>query len=122
MLNPSASISRAAMLPALPNPWTATVDWRGSRPRRVQARRATTATPRPVASLRPWLPPTAIGLPVTAAGMECPALIDIVSMIQAITWGVVLTSGAGMSYSGPILAPSAWVNRRVTRMSSSRES
>ena len=117
---PSAAISRAAMLPALPNPSTATVAWRGSSPRCAQARRATTATPRPVASLRPSLPPTESGLPVTAAGIEYPALIDMVSMIQAITWGVVLTSGAGMSRSGPISTEISAAYRRVSLSSSPR--
>jgi hypothetical protein len=45
-----------------------------------------------------------------------------VSMIQTMTCASVPTSGAGMSYSGPMLEPSAWVKRREIRISSSRES
>jgi hypothetical protein len=44
-----------------------------------------------------------------------------VSIIQTMIWPLVPTSGAGMSYSGPMLAPSAWVNRRVMRSSSACE-
>jgi hypothetical protein len=42
------------------------------------------------------------GLPVTTPSTECPLFIEYVSKIQAITAGVVPTSGAGMSFSGPI--------------------
>ncbi len=44
-----------------------------------------------------------------------------VSIIQTMIWPFVPTSGAGMSYSGPMLAPSACVNRRVMRSSSACE-
>ena len=39
-------------------------------------------------------------------------------MIQAMTWALVLTSGAGMSRCGPISDPMRWVNLRVSRSSS----
>ena len=42
------------------------------------------------------------GLPVTTAGTEWPACMLIVSIIHAMIWALVLTSGAGMSRSGPI--------------------
>jgi hypothetical protein len=41
-------------------------------------------------------------LPVTIPGIEYPACIEKVSIIQAIVWALVFTSGAGMSLSGPI--------------------
>ena len=66
------------------------------------ASRVRYVAPRPGASTRPSDPPTSTGLPVTAAGTEWPECIEIVSMIHAITWGLVPMSGAGMSFSGPI--------------------
>src|SRR5205807_9917518 len=78
---------------------------------RSSACAVTTATPRPVALERPLLPPMASGLPVTTAGTEYPLAIETVSMIHAIISGVVLTSGAGMSLSGP--------DRKSTRLNSS---
>ena len=47
-----------------------------------------------------------------------PNVLTYVSIIQTIVWELVPTSGAGMSKSGPMLLPSAWVNRRVMRSSS----
>ena len=46
--------------------------------------------------------------------------IEYVSMIQAIVWALVLTSGAGMSRSGPISTSISVAKRRV-RFSSSRD-
>ena len=37
-----------------------------------------------------------------------PTMFMYVSIIQAMVWALVPTSGAGMSYSGPMLSPSAW--------------
>ncbi len=48
-------------------------------------------------------------------------MFEYVSIIHAIVWPFVPTSGAGMSYSGPMFSPSAWVKRRVMRCSSCRE-
>ena len=62
------------------------------------------------------------GLPVTDAGTECPECIDIVSMIQAITWGLVPMSGAGMSFSGPRRMAISVAYRRVRCSSSLFES
>ena len=42
------------------------------------------------------------GLPVTTPSTEWPLFIEYVSKIQAISRGEVPTSGAGMSFSGPI--------------------
>ncbi len=50
-----------------------------------------------------------------------PTTFMYVSIIQTMIWPLVPTSGAGMSYSGPMLAPRAWVNRRVIRSSSACE-
>ena len=44
----------------------------------------------------------ASGLPVTTPSTEWPLFIEYVSKIQAISRGLVPTSGAGMSLSGPI--------------------
>ena len=68
--------------------------------------------PRAVASLRPSEPPSEIGLPVTTPGTVYPTCIEYVSMIQAIVWALVLTSGAGMSRSGPIRTSISVVKRR----------
>ena len=42
------------------------------------------------------------GLPVTTPSTEWPLFMEYVSKIQAITRPSVPTSGAGMSFSGPI--------------------
>ena len=47
-----------------------------------------------------------------------PNVLMYVSIIQTIVCAFVPTSGAGMSKSGPMLLPRAWVNRRVMRCSS----
>ena len=108
----------AAQLPTLPKPWIATVVADGSRPRRLHASMAMMFTPRPVALGLPSLPPMSSGLPVTDAGTEYPACIESVSMIQAMISPVVLTSGAGMSDSGPTRTLISAANRRVSRSSS----
>ena len=73
--------------------------------------------PRPVAASRPNEPSSAIGLPVTHAG-ECPCSFPYWSIIQAITWALVLTSGAGMSRVGPSSFEILSMNARATRCSS----
>ena len=60
----------------------------------------TWTTPRPVAASRPNEPSSAIGLPVTQAGVW-PWSLPYSSMSQAITCAFVPTSGAGMSRCGP---------------------
>ena len=47
------------------------------------------------------VPPIDSGLPVTEPGSMRPCTIDSVSISQAMTRPSVLTSGAGMSFSGP---------------------
>ena len=78
--------------------------------------------PWPVAVSRPSEPPEFTVLPVTTRRLAFlsvnPTTFMYVSIIQTMIWPLVPTSGAGMSYSGPMLAPSAWVNRRVMRSSS----
>ena len=78
--------------------------------------------PWPVAVSRPNDPPDASVLPVTTRRLAFlslkPTTFMYVSIIQTMVWPLVPTSGAGMSYSGPMLAPSACVNRRVMRSSS----
>ena len=64
-----------------------------------------TNTPRPVASRRPRLPPSEIGLPVTTPVDVRPWLTENVSIIQPMIRSSVLTSGAGMSLSGPMTNP-----------------
>ena len=79
--------------------------------------------PWPVAFVRPSVPPLATGLPVTTPFTLCfcaaPTMFEYVSIIHAMVWLLVPTSGAGMSYSGPMFSPSACVKRRVMRWSSS---
>ena len=58
------------------------------------------ASPRAVAASRPYEPSSAIGFPVTHAGV-CPWNFPYSSIIQAIVWAFVPTSGAGMSRCGP---------------------
>ena len=78
--------------------------------------------PRPVASRRPSEPPTSIGLPVTTPSDADCLCMAYVSMIHAMTRSLVLTSGAGMSDSGPSTLINAAVYLRVTRSSSVSES
>jgi hypothetical protein len=54
------------------------------------------------------------GLPVTTPSTEWPLFIEYVSKIQAMTLGSVPTSGAGMSFSGPISLMISLVKRRVS--------
>src|SRR3569623_2108358 len=74
-------------------------------------------TPWPVASARPCEPPAETLLPVTTPRTVlrslAPAMFMYVSIIQTMVWLLVLTSGAGMSRSGPMFVPSAAVKRRV---------
>ena len=77
--------------------------------------------PRPVACSRPNEPSRAIGLPVQIAGV-CPWSFPYSSIIQAITWASVLTSGAGMSRVGPSTLSILFRNERVTCCTSERSS
>ncbi len=101
MLAPCSAISRAALLPTLPKPCTATVTSSKFRPRSRSASASTSMTPRPVAASRPSEPNRSSGLPVTTPG-EKPAYLEYSCMIQPMTLALVLTSGAGMSVVGPM--------------------
>ena len=92
---------RAAHEPTLPKPCTTTRVSDGLRPSAGAASLKHITTPRPVAASRPSEPPSEIGLPVTIAGVW-PWSLPYSSIIQAITWAFVLTSGAGMSRVGPM--------------------
>jgi len=72
---------------------------------RRAASRPVTNTPRPVALTRPSEPPRWIGLPVTTPVAVLPVFIEYVSIIQAMIWPLVPTSGAGMSRCGPMIKP-----------------
>lgn len=61
-------------------------------------------TPRPVAEVRPWMPPWLTGLPVMQAEalrLPKPMVLEKVSAIQAISLSPVPMSGAGTSSPGP---------------------
>jgi hypothetical protein len=97
-----ADVSRnASGAPTLPKPWTtARLPTIGSSSSR-NAARAQVTHPVDVAPVWPREPPIDSGLPVTDAARFLPETIDSVSTSQAITRLSVLTSGAGMSVSGP---------------------
>jgi hypothetical protein len=59
----------AAQLPTLPKPWIATRMLRTVDADVRRRLRMTNTRPRPVAASRPYEPPSAIGLPVTIAGV-----------------------------------------------------
>ena len=59
---------------------------------------------------------------MTTPSTEWPLFIEYVSKIHAITLASVPTSGAGMSFSGPISLMISLVKRRVIPSSSRRES
>ncbi len=87
-------------------------------PKSAAARAAMIATPRPVADGRPHEPPSSSGLPVTTPGRK-PWNLAYSSTIQAMTWALVFTSGAGMSSFGPM---NRWIRSTKVRVrcSSSR--
>ncbi len=58
---------------------------------------------------------------MTTPSTEWPLFIEYVSKIQAIVAAFVPTSGAGMSFSGPISLMISEVNLRVMRSSSLRD-
>ncbi len=100
---PSRRAESAKYEATLPKPWMAT-RWPSSfSPRASAAASSVNVTPRPVASRRPSEPPSETGFPVTQPGTVWPACMEYVSMIQAMVWAFVLTSGAGMSLSGPMM-------------------
>ncbi len=87
----------AACTPTLPNPCTTTVaSFNGMSRLRAHSLRQI-AVPLPVASVRPSLPPSSMGFPVTTSGTEYPCMTLYVSMIHAMVWASVYISGAGTS-------------------------
>ena len=99
---PASEANFANSEPTLPKPWIAILSPSIATPRRVSVSSSEKKTPRPVASSRPSEPPIASGLPVTTLSTEYPLFIENVSKIHAMIAGLVPTSGAGMSFSGPI--------------------
>ena len=99
---PSSWRNFARKLPTLPKPCTAAVMPASERSCFATASRMQKRLPRAVASSRPSEPPIVSGLPVTTPRTEWPLFIEYVSKIHAITEPSVPTSGAGMSFSGPI--------------------
>jgi hypothetical protein len=81
---PSSCVNRAAQAPTLPKPCMTKVASPGSRPISGAASAKTWTTPRPVAASRPWEPSSAIGLPVTQAGVW-PCSFPYSSISHAIT-------------------------------------
>ena len=96
---------RDAASPTFPKPCTATRAPSSGMPSFFMASAPETNTPRPVASARPRLPPSDTGLPVTTPVAVRPTFMEYVSIIQAMVCGLVFTSGAGMSFSGPMIRP-----------------
>ncbi len=111
--------------PTLPKPCTSIVEPSRLNPRSFAHSRMQNTSPCPVAFCRPSVPPLATGLPVTTPFTICfcadPTMFMYVSIIHAMVWLLVPTSGAGMSYSGPMFSPRACVKRRVIRWSSCLE-
>ena len=99
----SLSMSLWAKPPTLPYPCMATVAPLRSSPIFFAASLTVKTSPLDVASGLPREPPISGGLPVTTPGTAKPSAMLIVSMIQAISRPLVLTSGAGMSFSGPMM-------------------
>ena len=60
-----------------------------------------------MASPRPSDPPTSNGFPVTTPNLLRPFSTENSSAIHAMIWGLVYTSGAGMSFSGPTIGSTA---------------
>ena len=118
-LAPRSATIRAAHEPTLPKPWMTTRVSASSRPSAGAASCRQMTTPRPVAASRPSEPPSEIGLPVTIAGVW-PCSLPYSSIIQAITWAFVFTSGAGMSRVGPSTFSILSMKDRVIFCTSSR--
>ena len=89
------------MPPTLPNPCrTARLPTKGMS-RAAKAALVAVTTPDAVAPAWAGVPPRDSGLPVTDPGTSMPCTFSRVSISQAMTRPSVLTSGAGMSRSGP---------------------
>ncbi|MNH27560.1 hypothetical protein D3C79_876770 [compost metagenome] len=73
---PMPTNRRAASLPTLPKPCTATLAPSSCTPKRLATSQPVTNTPRPVAFSRPREPPRWIGLPVTTPVMVVPWFME----------------------------------------------
>ena len=113
---------RAAHEPTLPKPWTTQVRLGRREPelRRRLAEHVDEAAARSPTRAR-RSPRAAIGLPVTIAGVW-PLSLPYSSISQAITWALVLTSGAMMSRFGPSTFWILSMNERVIACSSAAAS
>ncbi len=112
IVQPMRSRAIAAWLPTLPNPWITTRAPAMSHSPARACSPMTKATPSPVASTRPSVPPSATGLPVTIAG-ACSRERPHQSIIHAISRGPDPMSGAMMSVIGPIACSSGPMSPRV---------
>ena len=101
MRTPRSASAMALTAPTLPNPCTMAVVSVGCICSRSMARPTRCATPRPVASRRPSVPPALTGLPVTISVTVLPWYMEYVSMNQAITCSLVPMSGAITSVCEP---------------------
>ena len=80
------------------------------------ASRTQYAVPSPVATFLASEPPIGIGLPVITPGVYLfPFSFPNVSIIWVISCPVVYTSGAGISFSGPMISDIPYANLRVSR-------
>ncbi len=123
----SLIISFAKLPPALPTPWIATVAFSSVGIILVCSIACfrTNCPPRAVAVLRPSEPPFSMDLPVTTAlafsiGMF--SILEYSLTIVSIILELVYTSGAGMSFCGPIIEDIFFMNARVRFSSSCSES
>ena len=115
---PADDRRKASGPPTLPNPWTTARAPATGMSSAAKTARTQRTTPDAVAPVCRRIPPTASGLPVTTSGSERPWSMSSVSSSQAMTRSSVLTSGAGMSRSGPSSGAISNVYRRVSRSSS----
>ncbi len=89
-------------MPTLPKPCTATLIFLGLILAFFKYSRKTIAPPSEVEYSLPRLPPSSSGFPVITAGDFDPTVFSYSSSIHAIVCELVLTSGAGISFPGPI--------------------
>ena len=111
---PSFSRYLPAYTDALPNPCSATFAPLRPMPRALAASLTQYAVPRPVATFLASEPPMSMSLPVITPGIcLLPLSLLYTSMICTISVPVVYTSGAGMSFSGPMISAISNANRLV---------
>jgi hypothetical protein len=119
-LNPSSWAIFANHPPTFPNPWIATL------PLLIlfalSASLRTKNPPCDVALSRPSEPPSSIGFPVMVPGAWFPVIFSYSSSIHDIVCPSVFTSGAGMSFHGPMCDAIAFAQPRLIASSSFLES